>query len=141
MIAFSRPFWPLFLHVLGAMTLFGAILTATILAFVAWKRPELTFLRRATFRALLAGIPAYIVLRVFAQVILDREDYAEDPAWVGIGFLATDVGLLLFLVTLGCCFWWKRSGKPVAGRIVAVLSSVYLVLLTLAFLAMSGKWG
>ena len=28
MIAFSRPFWPLFLHVLGAMTLFGAVLTA-----------------------------------------------------------------------------------------------------------------
>jgi hypothetical protein len=29
----------------------------------------------------------------------------------------------------------------VAGRIVAVLSSVYLVLLAIAWLAMSGKWG
>jgi hypothetical protein len=136
-IAFSRPFWPLFLHVLGAMLLFGAILTATILSFVAWKRPDATFLRRATFRALLTGIPAYILLRVFAQVILDK----EDPGWVGMGFLATDVGLLLFLVALGCCFWWMRSGKAVAGRIVAGLSAVYLVLLTLALLAMSGKWG
>ena len=141
MIAFSRPFWPLFLHVLGAMTLFGAILTATILAFVAGKRPEAAFLRRATFRALLAGIPAYILLRVFAQVILSDEDFAKDPTWVGIGFMATDIGLLLFLVTIGCCYWWIRSAKPVAGRIVAGLSAVYLVLLTVAMLAMSGKWG
>ena len=26
LLAYSRPFWPLFLHVLGAMMLFGAIL-------------------------------------------------------------------------------------------------------------------
>jgi len=140
-IAFSRPFWPLFLHVLGAMTLFGAVLTATILSLVAWRRSELAFLRRATFRALVAAIPAYIVLRVFAQVILDREDYAKDPTWVGIGFVATEPGLLILLVSLGCAFWWQRSGKAIAGRIVAVLSSLYLVLLAIAWLAMSGKWG
>ena len=141
MIAFSRPFWPLFLHILGAMLLFGAILAATILSFVAWRRPDLTFLRKATLRALLAGIPAYILLRVFAQIILSDEDYAKDPGWVGVGFLATDVGLLLFLAAIGCAVWWSRSGKAVAGRIVAVLSAVYLLLLTLAFMAMSGKWG
>ena len=141
MIAFSRPFWPLFLHILGAMTLFGAILTATILSFVAWKRPDLAFLRRATFRSLVVAIPAYVVLRVFAQIILDKEDYAKDPTWVGIGFIATEPGLLILLVSLGCAFWWKRSGKAVAGRIVACLSAVYLLLLTVAFLAMSGKWG
>ena len=33
------------------------------------------------------------------------------------------------------------SGKPVAGRIAAGLSGVYLVLLSVALLAMSGKWG
>ena len=33
------------------------------------------------------------------------------------------------------------SGKAVAGRIVAGLAGLYLVLLTLAMLAMSGKWG
>jgi len=30
---------------------------------------------------------------------------------------------------------------PLAGRIVAGLSSAYLVLLAVAWLAMSGKWG
>ena len=141
MIAFSRPFWPLFLHILGAMLTWGAVLTATILAFVAWKRPNAAFLRKATLRALFVGIPAYVLLRVFAQIIYSDEDYAKDPTWVGIGFMASDLGLLLLLVAIGCAVWWTRSGKAVAGRIVACVSAVYLVLLTVAMLAMSGKWG
>jgi hypothetical protein len=141
MFAFSRPFWPLFLHVFGAMTLFGAVLTAVVLSLAAWNRPDAAYLRRATFATLLVAIPFYVVLRVFAQVILNDEDFAKDPTWVGIGFLATDFGLLILLASIGCAFWWTRSGKPVAGRIVAGLSTVYLVLLTVAMLAMSGKWG
>ncbi len=141
MLAFSRPFWPLFLHVFGAMTLWGAILAAVILSWVAWGRPEATFLRRGTFAALLLAVPCFVILRVFAEVILDDEDFAKDPTWVGIGFFVTDVGLLVLLLTIGFAWWWRRSGKPVAGRIVAGLSTVYLVLLTIALLAMSGKWG
>ena len=133
MLAFSRPFWPLFLHILGAMTLFGTILTAMVLAY--------TRRAGATFTALLLAIPSYVVLRVFAQIILSDEDFAKDPTWVGIGFIASDAGLLLLLISIGCAFWWKRSGKPVAGRIVAGLSTVYLLLLVVAMLAMSGKWG
>jgi hypothetical protein len=34
-----------------------------------------------------------------------------------------------------------RSGKAVAGRIATGTSSLLLVLLTVAMLAMSGKWG
>lgn len=140
-VAFSRPFWPLFLHVLGAMTTFGAILTAVLLSLVAWRRPDAAFLRRATLTTLLVAVPCYVLLRVFAQIILNDEDFAKDPTWVGIGFIATDAGLLILLASIGCAVWWNRSGKPVAGRIVAVLSSIYLVLLTVAMLAMSGKWG
>ncbi|HEY0417665.1 MAG TPA: hypothetical protein VGC78_14895 [Gaiellaceae bacterium] len=140
-LAFSRPFWPLFLHIFGAMTTFGVILTAVVLSVVAWRRPDAVFLRRATFTTLLVSIPCFVVLRVFAQVILDDEDFAKDPAWVGFGFLATDAGLLVLLASIGCAWWWVRSGKPVAGRIVAALSSIYLLLLTIAMLAMSGKWG
>jgi hypothetical protein len=143
MIAFSRPFWPLFLHVLGAMTLFGAVLAAAITSIVSWRQPGSTILRKATFRALLVAIPAYIVLRGAAQWIYSKEGFSghDDPTWIGIGFGVSDAGLLLLLLTLGCAFWWLRSGKPVAGRIVAGLSGVYLVLLAIAWLAMSGKWG
>ena len=65
----------------------------------------------------------------------------ERPQWLGIGFAVSDAGLLLLLASIGCAYWWLRSGKPLAGRIVAGLSSVYLVLLAVAWLAMSGKWG
>ena len=133
MLAFSRPFWPLFLHILGAMTLYGAIIAAVVLA--STRRAA------ATFTALLIAIPAYVVLRVFAQIILNDEDYKKDPTWVDIGFIASEPGLIVLLATIGVAYWWKRSGKPVAGRIVLGLSAVYLLLLTVAMLAMSGKWG
>jgi len=143
-IAFSRPFWPLFLHVLGAMTTVGAILTALLLLLAAWKRPDAVFLRRATFTTLLAAIPFYALLRVFGQVMYNREKDAfggNDPTWVGIGFIFADAGALLLLITIGLAFWWLRSGKAIAARIATGTSSVLLVLLTIAMLAMSGKWG
>jgi len=142
-IAFSRPFLPLFLHVLGAMLLFGSMLTATITSFSAWRRPDLVILRNATFWSLVVvAVPAWLVTRIFAQVILSKEDDVyDDPTWVGIGFLATEGGLLLLLGAIGATFWWRRSSKPAAGRIAAVLCGLYLVLLCIAWLAMSGKWG
>jgi hypothetical protein len=143
-IAFSRPFWPLFLHVLGAMTLFGAILAAVITSTVAWRRPDLAFLRAATFRALVSAVPGYVVFRIAAQVIYsDEKDIfgGKDPTWIGVGFIVSDAGLLLLLLSIGLAYWWKRSGKPVAGRIVAGLASIYLVLLGVAWFAMSAKWG
>ena len=141
---YSRPFWPLFLHVLGAMTTFGAIFTVVLLTYIAWNRPEAAFIRRATFFTLLTAVPFYILLRVFGEIMYSDEKDAfggNDPTWVGIGYITSDAGLLVLLISIGCAFWWKRIGKPVAGRIVAVLTSLLLVMLTVAMLAMSGKWG
>jgi hypothetical protein len=143
MTSSTRPFWPLFLHVLGAMTLVGAVLTAVIVSWVAWRRPGTTVLARTAFASLVfVGVPAYVVMRIFAQVIESDEGYKHNlPSWITIGQGVADGGLVLLLVTAGTAFWWLRTGKPVAGRIVAGLSSVYLVLLAIAWLAMSGKWG
>jgi hypothetical protein len=143
-IAFSRPFWPLFLHVLGAMTLVGALLAVVLVSAVAWRRPDLAVLRRAAWSGLIVvALPAYLVMRLAGQWIYSKEGFSgdDDPTWLGIGFGVGDLGLLLLLVTIGVAFWWRRGAKPVAGRIVAVLSSLYLVLLAVAWLAMSGKWG
>jgi len=142
--AYSRPFWPLFLHVLGAMTLVGAILTVAIVSWVAWRRPDLVVLRRAAWTSLLVvALPSYIVMRGAGQWIYSKEGFSgkNDPTWLGVGFGVADAGLLLLLITLGVAYWWRSGGKPLAGRIVAGLSSVYLVLLAIAWLAMSGKWG
>ena len=98
MIAFSRPFWPLFLHVLGAMTLFGAILAAAITSIVAWRQPGAAILRRATFRALARRDPRlHRACAARAQWIYNDEKGVypgNDPTWIGIGFGVSDAGLL-----------------------------------------------
>ncbi len=143
MIAAGRPFLPLFLHILGAMVLVGAMLTVLLLATTAWKRP-LALLSKSAFRTLLiVAIPAWLLMRACGQWMYSQEGWSghNDPTWLGIGYLVGDLGLLILLITTGVAFWWNRSNKAVAGRIVAVLSLVYLVLLGVAWLAMSGKWG
>ena len=125
-LAYSRPFWPLFLHVLGAMTLFGAILAAVILSAAAWRAPDRAYLRKATFWALVSRDPR---LRRPAGAARSGSTPTEgfsgndDPTWIGIGFAVADAGLLLLLASIGCAYWWLRGGKPLAGRIVAGLSS------------------
>jgi hypothetical protein len=147
MIAAVRPHawdFPLFLHVLGAMVLVGAVATAALLSLVAWRRPGVPIYGRAAFWSLLAvGVPAYVVMRIGAQWTYSKEGFSghNDPTWIGIGFAAADLGLLLLLLTTGLAFWWKRRGKPVVGRFVAGLASVYLILLGVAWFAMSAKWG
>jgi hypothetical protein len=143
-IAYSRPFLPLFLHVLGAMTLVGAILAVLVLTVAAWRHPEVAALRRAAFWTLLVvAIPAWIVMRVGAEWIYSKEfgsSSGNDPTWVGIGLIVADAGLLVLLATSGVAFWWKRAGTQLAGRLVGGLAGVYLVLLAVAWLGMSGKW-
>ena len=143
MIAYVRPHawdFPLFLHVFGAMVLFGATLAAASLAFAGPRVPALS---RSAFWTLLAGaIPAWVGMRIGAQWIYSKEGFSGngDPSWIGVGFGVADAGLVILLVTTGIAFWWKRSGKRVAARIVAGLSTLYLILLAVAWLAMSGKW-
>jgi hypothetical protein len=145
MIAMLRPHawdFPLFLHVLGAMVLFGATLATAGLALAGPRVPRLA--RSAFWTLLAAAIPAWVVMRVGAQWIYSKEHntiFSSDPTWIGIGFGVADVGLLILIVATGAAFWWQRSGKVAAARVVGGLSLIYLALLVVAWLAMSGKWG
>ena len=116
---------------------------AVTLSFAGGRVPVLA---RSTFWTLLgAAIPAWILMRVGAQWTYSKEKDSffgnGDPTWVGVGFAVADAGLLLLLITCGLAFWWKRSQKPLVGRFVSGLALIYLVLLAVAWLAMSGKWG
>ena len=71
---------PLFLHVLGALALIGTLALATTFLFAAARNGLAASLRLA----LVADprvIPAYVVLRVAAEWIADKEGYADldDP--------------------------------------------------------------
>src|SRR3954453_12239976 len=71
-------------------------------------------LRRFAFRTLVLGtIPAYIVMRVAAQLILAKEedlsDDIDDQTWVGVGFIVAEPGLLLLIAA--CIVAWLASRK------------------------------
>jgi hypothetical protein len=143
MLAAVRPdSWnfPLFLHVLGATTLVGAVAATSLLAASSQRWP---WLRRVAFRTLVfVVIPAWLLMRVTGQWIDSKEDIPGDPTWLGIGYLVGDLGLLILVATT-LIGWWstRRPERPWPGQTVAALSALYLTALLVAMFAMSGKPG
>ncbi|MDQ2676596.1 MAG: hypothetical protein M3Y34_07275 [Actinomycetota bacterium] len=92
---------PLFLHVLGAMVAVGALVLALLYLAGAWKGRS-TVLLRAAYRALVLGaLPGFLVMRVAAQWLYAEEKLDElptEPAWVDVGYVVGDAGLLFLLV-------------------------------------------
>ena len=104
LLAFSRPEFPLFVHVLGAMVLVGAVTTAVVAQLVPGiGSVDGDRMRRFSFRTLLlAALPAYIVMRIGAEWMYSKEfdSNSDDPTWIGIGYITADIGALLLLIAL-----------------------------------------
>jgi uncharacterized protein (TIGR03382 family) len=145
LIALIRPdSWdlPLFVHVLGAIALFGGVGTLVLLSFAAQRMPaQADFARRVAFGTLITVVwPAYVVMRVGAQWIYSKEDLHPDfPTWIAIGVGISDGGIvvLLLLTLLG----WLMRRRPRAGTLFAGLAGLYLVALGVAWWAMTAKPG
>ena len=134
MIAYTGPFWPLFLHVLGAMTLFGAVLAALVAGAAGH--------RVAAFRSLLVSVPAWVLMRAGAEWTYSKGYSAlQHQTWLKLGFALADGGLIVLLLAIGFAYWSQRSASLLVTRIATALAGVYLVVLAVAWLAMSGKWG
>ncbi len=141
MLALLRPdSWnlPLFLHVLGATVLFGTVGALTAAGFAIRRRPDhqLVLARLAQRTFLLGVIPAYVLMRVAAQWIDDKEfPNGGEPGWVGVGFLVSDAGAVL-LIVVGILLAVRRRRILLA---VPLLTALYLIALAAAWFAMSGK--
>jgi hypothetical protein len=103
-------------------------------------------LRRLTFRTLLfLVVPSFVLLRATAEWVRGEDGFADDVAWIAVGYIVTDAGLivLLALVFLG----WRSArsaarsegGTPLSGRILSVVASLYLFALLVATWAMTTK--
>jgi hypothetical protein len=145
MIALIRPdSWdlPLFVHVLGAVVLFGGVGAVVLLAGAAlhYDAHALMLRRTAFITTLVLVWPSYIVMRVGAQWILDREGLDKNqPGWVGAGFAVSDGGILvLALITV---LGWLSPRRPGAGKFLAGLAVLYAIALGVAWFAMSAKPG
>jgi len=134
--------FPLFLHVAGAAVFFGAVAIAAVTQLSAAKVAEPDLLRRVAFRTLLiVGLPAYIVFRVGAEWIHSKEfpKGVEDPTWVGIGYGVSDIGLLVFVISLILAGIAVRRKTGWLTQTSGVLSVILLIALLVATWAMGAK--
>jgi hypothetical protein len=148
-IAIVRPNdWelPLFLHVLGAMLLVGTLVVAVVALAGEWRAREARdaiALRRLAFGTLLAGaLPSYVLMRVGAEWIGSEENVDElDAAWVDIGYVIADLGLVVLIATTVVAWIAVRRGGPGGplSRIAAVLSAVLLAAYVVAVWVMTTK--
>ena len=139
---------PLFLHVLGALTLIGTLAVAIALLVSARRNPSVGSLRQA-LRALTLGVlPAWVLLRVSAEWIAHKEGWNEvdePPAWIGIGYITTDLGLLLIVISSVLAWLSLRKAREgeAAGstrvRVATGLISFLVVLNIVALWAMTAK--
>jgi hypothetical protein len=148
--------FPLLLHVAGAMLLVATLVLAAVVLLNAARRDEAgptAVLTRSGFRILLlAVLPSYLLMRVGAEWVYSEEGIgeggAEDPDWIGIGYIASDLGLLLLIVALVVAgLAARRAGRaadgdsPAGSRAASVLVLLLLAMYSVAVFAMTGKPG
>jgi hypothetical protein len=135
----------LFLHVLGAIALFGSTSVVAIAGFAGRRsaRHARLLSRLILWTWLIVVVPAWILMRVAAEWILGKEfPNGNEPDWVGVGFTVSEGGAIL-LLALGILAWlWaRRDGTGRLGAFVAWLATIYVVALGVAVFAMTGKPG
>jgi hypothetical protein len=132
--------FPLFVHVLSAMVLFGAV----VLAVVTVAGNSQAGLRLG-FRSLLLGaIPAWIAMRLSAQWIASEENLLDDdvevPAWIDIGFITSEASLLVVVAATVCAGIAARRGRGGGLRTATlVLVGITVVAYVVAIWAMTTK--
>lgn len=137
----------LFVHVLGAMILVGALVASA--GLLALARGDGRLLRFGYWSLLGAAVPGWVLLRVGAEWISSKEGWndlpsgVDTPTWLDIGGIAADGGGVILLVALvfgGIGVRRMRQGGG-AGllRATLVLTTVLLALDVVAVWAMAGK--
>jgi hypothetical protein len=148
-LALIRPdswFFPLFLHIAGAMVLVGALTLASVYLIASWRSGSAALIRTAYMSLFYAALPGYIVFRVGAEWIADKEGLTDSNlTWVGIGYGVSDIGALLLIIALvigGISVRRINRGgtpSPIAARIVTGLVSLVLIAYLVAVWAMTTK--
>src|SRR4051794_22211406 len=145
LVAATRPDawnYPLLLHVLGAMILVGAVATAGVAAVSGARSTDgAEALGRFSFRALLwFALPAYIAMRIGAEWIRSKEfGDADEPGWIGVGYLTADFGGLILLVAIVLGGLGARRQSTGLTRSAGVLAVILTIAWLVAVWAMGAK--
>jgi hypothetical protein len=137
---------PLFLHLVGAMTLVGALLLVAVSLAGAGRGGSVATVQLGFRGLLFAGLPAWILMRVSAQWLESEENLDEDPpGWIDIGYMISDTSLLLLIGATVCAgLAARRARREGAGggglsRAVVVLAAISLAAYVVAIWAMATK--
>jgi hypothetical protein len=136
---------PLLVHVLSAMVFVGLLAAVAVVLAVAARSDDRAAALRLAFRTLLIGaLPAYIVMRGAAEWIASEEDVPDDLTWINIGYMVTDIGLLVLIaitVLAGLAARRTRRGDEPGGlvRPATVLTLVLIAAYAVALWAMATK--
>jgi hypothetical protein len=136
---------PLLVHVLGAMVFVGVLAAVVVVLAVAARSDDRAGALRLAFRTLLiGGLPSYIVMRGAADWVASEEDVPDDVTWINIGYMVTDIGLLVLIaitVLAGLAARRARRGDEPGGlvRPATVLTLVLIAGYAVALWAMTAK--
>jgi hypothetical protein len=145
--------YALFLHVLGASVLIGALVTAGAMQVLGWTRDSGggAMFARLAFRTLLfVGVPAWFAMRIGAEWIYSKEQWADvpnEPDWLGVGYITADLGGILLLVSVILAGFGARrlaradGGSSILARSAGVIGLIVLLLYLVALWAMTAKPG
>ena len=136
---------PLFIHVLSALVLIGAIGLGLFALAGTWRGGSESW-RLAYLAIVWAAIPAWVVLRGTAEWLLEENGLRDaELEWIDIGFAVSEPTLLL-LILAGVIARVKakrtaeRGDTPGwGGRIASGLVSTALIGLLFALWAMTTK--
>jgi hypothetical protein len=135
---------PLFLHVLSALTLIGAVVFS-LMALSGVRRGGGDAWRLAYRAIVWVSIPAWFVMRLTAQWLLDKEGLEDaEFAWIEIGFIVTEPGFLFIIIATvlaGLATRRARRGEGAGAgvKVAAVLGSLLLAAYVVATWAMTTK--
>jgi hypothetical protein len=138
---------PLFVHILGAMVLVGALTLSAVSLIAAWRSGSAALTKLGFMSLFYGAIPGYIVMRGGAQWIAHKEGYENsDVSWIKIGFNVSDLGFVLLVVSLvigGIAVRRINRGEggtpSISARIATGLISLFLVACLVAVWAMTTK--
>ncbi len=132
------------MHVLGAMTLVGGLLTGA--SALAYARGDTKLIRLGYWTLVAVALPGLIVMRLGAQWIYTREgwdDLPEEPTWIMIGGITADIGGAIFVLSLiGGWFGLRRMREGGGSGLLRLTMWVAVALLAayvVAVWAMAGK--